>query len=150
MLRVHGSGICWLLLLQLLRAALAFPRFNAASVELPLPFSGPAVCALDEAQPQPCASPVRLSGLADGVHSLAVTQGRAKQVVTFLVDTQAPSTLVDAAGSPVDQPMAVLVQLRCSEADCSTTYAWDDLEVRGRAVSMPELGGCVMTLMLGE
>jgi hypothetical protein len=128
---MRGRSLCWLLLLQLLQTALAFPRFNAATVQLPLRFSGSATCALDGAQPQPCASPVRLDGLSDGVHGLVVTQGRASQTITFLVDTQSPSTLVEAVGSPVDQPMAVLVQLRCSEAECSTIYAWDDLEVRG-------------------
>lgn len=144
MLRMHGSGLCWLLLVQLLRAALAFPRFNAASIALPLPFSGAAVCALDEAQPRPCASPVRLSGLSDGAHSLVVTQGRAAQVVAFMVDTLAPSTAVDAVGSPVDQPMAVLVQLRCSEEECSTVYAWDDLEVRGDVVRSDKLAVVMM------
>lgn len=44
-------------------------------------------------------------------------------------DTSPPTTIVETVGSPIDQPMVVLVQLRCSKDSCRTEYAWDDLEV---------------------
>src|SRR3546814_4135018 len=89
-----------MLLLLLSFAAHAFPHFTSPNIQPPLPFSGTCACSLDGTEPQQCTSPVELQGLQAGAHTLLVEKGASTQKLTFVVDTELPSTIVDALGSP--------------------------------------------------
>ena len=85
-------------------------------------------CALDGGAFTPCASPVELSGLADGEHVFAVryhpdgADPGAAAERRWTVDTRAPAVVFDAAPAGEDNPAEALIAFSASEAatfECS-------------------------------
>jgi hypothetical protein len=78
-------------------------------------------CALDGGSFTPCASPVELSGLADGAHVFAVRYhadgadpGEAAER-RWTVDTRAPAVSFESAPAGEDNPAEALIAFRASE-----------------------------------